>query len=596
MERQERIHRAPVRRENTSFGHFLNLAGSRAIAVLNQFPAHLLSALLRGALALLAVSVLYACGGSGSSGGNAGDGGNPPPPPPPPPTGIAISAALQQGSYWEFAANTQTQSFAQGSGASTSSDYGTFRITLGAPTTIGSATLYPLSVTGKSKVGNFEFAPRWTHIGISAGSVLGSTNGSTVQTVYNGGNSSGAAAGFFVHFAANETVAATKATFTGQYNTLAAVRAGHSTSSGGCEVILGLTLCSDTSTSFSEREYYKDGIGPVGYVVDISYSSSGGGFYTSTTINRTVEIVGTSLAASDGAAIKPPPWTEVAPLAAARKNFSASAYNGEIYVFGGYNASNTNLTSVEIYNPASNAWRPGVAAPIGLANYKAKTVGSKTYLIGSGSAVRIFDHSTNTWSSGPVAPFSDPSFDIDVWADSAVGHTYVLVIASNLSAGRHDVFAYEVSLSPNQWYYGTSYPSTDHRWHAIAAIGDAVYLAGGYRQYMSSKVSGATYLYSPVTDIWTTSALGLLKLPRYDARAVNLNGTLVLLGGQTASLDALREVEAYDVTSKTWSMLPKMLRARNNFAAVVLGGKIYAIGGTSGSSTPLANVEAYTPY
>lgn len=508
-------------------------------------------------------------------------------------SGIPLTAALQQGTYWDFAANTETQSFAQGNGTSSTTAFGLFRLTLGAATTIGGRTVYPITVTGKSTVGTTDFKPRWTHIGISGGSVFGSADGSTIQTIYDGTSTNATAAGFFVTFAANETVKASASTFTGQYNTLSAVLAGHSTASGGCQQIVGLTICSDTSTSFSEKEYYKDGLGPIAYTLNISYSSSGGGFFTSTKITRTVEIVGTSLTAADAAVIKPPPWNEVAALTTGRKNATASVYNGEIYVFGGNSGTNTNLSSVEIYNPASNAWRAGVSAPISLGGaYKAKTVGSKTYLIGSNVAVRIFDHLTSTWSTGAVSPFNDPSFDVDVWTDSVSGKTFVIAVPSKLWTGL-DVLGYEVA--GNQWYYGISgFTFTDHRWQAIAVIGNVFYVAGGYRQSQTTKVFNGTYSYNLATDAWSSASVGTLKVPRYSAAAVNLNGSMVLLGGTDGTVN-LRDVESFNPASGTWTLMPKMLSARNYLAAAVLGSKLYAIGGDPGDGSALSTVEVYSP-
>jgi hypothetical protein len=557
---------------------------------------------------LLALLLLSACGGGDSGGGSppppasSGGGGDvrppPPPPPPPSPSGIPINAALQQGTYCEFAVNTETTTFAQPSTLTTTTDFGMFRVTLGASTVIGGATVHPLIVTGTSTVGGKNFAPRWTHVGTQNGSVVGSTDGATLQTVYNGATTSGSATGFFFAFGASETVTATSTTFTGEYNTLSAVRSGHSTSNGGCETILGITICSDSSTTFSENEFYKDGVGPIGYARDISYSSSGGGFFTSTTIHNKLEIVGTSLVPADLAAINPSPWVEVASMATARQMHTASVFGGEIYVFGGVDASHAGLSSVEIYNPGSNSWRAGVSAPVGLNSYKAKTVGTKTFLIAANSdpknslTVRVFDHNTNTWTTGATTPFTD-SFDVDVWVDAVNNRTFVLAISSDNS--QLNVWGYEVSQVPNQWFVGRSLATTDHRRFAISVIGDQFYLAGGYRAFLTDKIFNGTYRYGLPTDVWTTVGLDTVNVPRQQGRAVNLNGAMVVLGGTTAGSDVLRDVESYSVAANVWTNLPKMLRGRYDHAAVVLNGKIYAIGGTMGGGTPIAKMEVYAP-
>lgn len=70
---------------------------------------------------------------------------------------------------------------------------------------------------------------------------------------------------------------------------------------------------------------------------------------------------------------------------------------------------------------------------------------------------------------------------------------------------------------------------------------------------------------------------------------------MLVLGGQTVPVGALRDAESYDPATNSWSVLPNMLRARNYFPAVVLGGKVYAIGGSDASSAQMNFVEAYTP-
>jgi hypothetical protein len=575
--------------------HFNQKNKKRRAARAVQGEGEMLRSICMGLAFATAGLLLSSCGGGGGGGGGGGASTPGAAPAPAPAAGIALTANLQQGSFSEFAVNTETTSFAQGSSPSSTTDFGIFRLTLGAPTTISGETLYPVVATGKTTVGGTSYRPRWTHLGIRNGSVMGSADGVTVQTIYDASSATAASRGFFITFGASENVTPSSATFTGEYNTLPAVRASHASSSGGCETILGLTLCSDSSTSFSEQEYYKDGVGPIGYTRNISFSSNGGGFFSSTQIKHTIEIVGTSLTPSDGATIKPAPWEELAPMAIARKNVSASVFNGEIYVFGGLDSANNSLSSVEIYDPLANSWRSGVAAPVGLGSYKAATVGTKSYLVNSSSAVRVFDHGTNAWSTGPVAPFTDPSFDLDVWTDPNTGHTHVMVISSRLNTA-FDVFFYDTTATPNVWLQGASVATIDHRWHTMRVLGNAVYLTGGFRQGPGTAFNG-TYRYNILAANWTTSGLGTLQVARYNHRAVTLDGVMHILGGNKVDFTVLRDVEAYDTASAGWSARPRMLRPRLDHAAVVLGGRIYVIGGRTGTSTgtAVAHLDAYTP-
>ena len=48
-------------------------------------------------------------------------------------------------------------------------------------------------------------------------------------------------------------------------------------------------------------------------------------------------------------------WTTLASLSKARAYHASAAFNGKLYVFGGY-LGGTRLDLVEVYSPASNTW------------------------------------------------------------------------------------------------------------------------------------------------------------------------------------------------------------------------------------------------
>lgn len=535
-------------------------------------------------LVLSMAVLLKACGGGGGGGGaptgDGGGGGGT--------TGPGMTASLQQGSSWEFFWTIEQTTFAQPSTTTYDTNSGRFSVTLGSPVTIQGTQAYPLVFTGSTGTADKDFKPRWTHLAYANGVLLGSTNGSTLQTILDASKTSMTGGGFFVQFGATESVGINSGTFTGNYNTLSGIVVSHSTSEGGCETILGTTICSDSQTTFSETEYYKDGVGPLGMKRSMSYTSSGGGFYTSTQITHVVELIGTSLIPADGSTIKQPPWNEVAPLITPRKNHMAAVYNGKIYVFGGVTSSGTFTTSVEIYDPVANTWSAGTSMPVTMIDAVAKTVGSKIYLIPtSGTPIRIYDPNLNSWSTGASMAFNDPSADGDVWSDSS--GTYIVIVTP--STNMLKVYAYRPS--DNSLWYGIDLtPYTDHRWGAVTIVGNNLYVIGGYRQYLTSVVYGNTLRYDLSTGTWY-QGVGALNAARYSAKAVTFNGEAVVLGGEDV-VKELRDVEAYSETTKTWRKLPSMLKARSHFAAVVMNGNIYVIGGTSGGNT-FGNVEVYTP-
>jgi len=277
-------------------------------------------------LALMLATTLFlsSCGRGGSDdppgpgpGPDPGPGGTP---------GVALQINFARDDFWAFYWFNDTASFAQGSGTTSTTDFGIFRVTLGDAVNIGGLTAYPITMTGDAG----PYLPRWTHVAIDAdGSLLGSTDGITFSIVFDATTGQWNGGGFLYDFGTN-SVDIGNATFNGEYNSFSAIEVGFADSDGGCEVILGITLCNETTTTFSFNEFFKEGIGPVGFRRDTFFSSSGGGFFTSTTIKNTVELIETNKTALDATVFNRPDWEEVAPLAIGRDNHGAAVLNGKI--------------------------------------------------------------------------------------------------------------------------------------------------------------------------------------------------------------------------------------------------------------------------
>ncbi|MGF1509763.1 MAG: hypothetical protein ACFB9M_09725 [Myxococcota bacterium] len=232
-------------------------------------------------------------------GGVAGmsDGGSSGPDP------IFVGVTLEEGSRWTFSfATVRTQS-AQGSGSSSESS-GVFEIGLGPPTTIDGQTAYALNfevLAGPAS--EVENLLRWTHVAADAeGRLLGSTDGIGLEAIY-GGLTGG---GFFANFGDGEVVAA-PTVFEGTFSTIQGFVVSQGTGSGGCEVLLGLRFCEDSSNSFNQSEYFARGLGPVAFSRRTSSFDSGGGFTTSFSNEINIELVDASFTAEDTGFV-PSPW------------------------------------------------------------------------------------------------------------------------------------------------------------------------------------------------------------------------------------------------------------------------------------------------
>ena len=550
------------------------------------------------------ILALTACGGGGSgdddNGDDSSDGGGGGTP------GIALPTDLQQGDFWEFYWFDSTSTFAQGSGTDTDTDYGIFTVTLGAPTTVNGLAAYPISIAGDAG----PYLPRWTHVAIDAdGSILGSTDGLNFETIYDAASGEWNGGGFFHDFGSNP-VAASSGSFSGEYNSASAVRVGYNDAEGGCETILGITICDDTSTTFSFYEYYKPGVGPIGFRQDTTYTSGGGGFFTAHTIRKTVELIDTSETATDATVFNRPDWEEVAPMSTARRSPRAAVLDGEIWVMGG-NDGTTFYTSVEIYNPATNQWRAGPSTPT-TGGSVARTVDGKIYLESSANAdqVHVYDPNVGSWATitEGSASTSGSFGGGDAYFDFTFGFGDVILGVETSSCLDAAATVVGYSVTTNQWLTGSDRNIYEMLRPSVTIVGDTLYIIGGFGGFSSSDRRAQDWViqYDLTTDVWDTTSAADMPTARDDLATVELNGQIVALGGRAVSCSGTclnetcnfgityRRVESYDPVGNSWTELGSMLNPRQNHAVVELNGQLYAIGGYDGEDE-LASVERYTP-
>lgn len=142
------------------------------------------------------------------------------------------------------------------------------------------------------------------------------------------------------------------------------------------------------------------------------------------------------------------------------------------------------------------------------------------------------------------------------------------------------------------------------RMPAAAVLGDRVYAIGGERTDLSSRgpASGAANAYDPVSRAWT--ALPPMPTRRLALQLVASGGRLYAIGGATTPVDLPLDtvsnvVEEFDPATQSWRARAPMPTPRAQAAAVELNGRIVVIGGDPlrgySSSDPIGTVESYDP-
>jgi N-acetylneuraminic acid mutarotase len=242
-------------------------------------------------------------------------------------------------------------------------------------------------------------------------------------------------------------------------------------------------------------------------------------------------------------------WIARAPMLTARSEMPAVAWNGLIYVPGGFGPVRGGLangkgptTTFDVYDPVANQWH--TLAPMPEARHHAMVAAyqNKIYVFGG---------------------FLDP------WLTQS------------------NVWVYDPAT--DQWQVLHDMPSPRTAGAAVT-LGNTIYLVGG-----TTSQAGAilpTWKYEPETDTWQEVAP--LQEPREHNAALVLDGKIYALGGRW--LQDLNSVEIYDPASNEWSFGPAMKVARAGFGATVLGGKIYVAGGEWITVTKVLNsLEVFDP-
>jgi len=225
-------------------------------------------------------------GNTGNDGNNTGGdtGGGPAPP-----AFTGFDFDLAEGYFWEYGWDYQSSYVASGS-SSSSSYSGTFRVTLASPITVDGVLFYKIQISGTTDAGDRKnMRPIDTYVAVSDHKILIlDSDSTTIITLFDAQTGQWPGSGFFTDFPGDTLFSASDSTISNDYINELAYMVKESSSSNQCEYFSGIgTICGgDYDENMDEREYYIEGIGPVGYYAYFSISdpsSSDGGWWASNT-------------------------------------------------------------------------------------------------------------------------------------------------------------------------------------------------------------------------------------------------------------------------------------------------------------------------
>lgn len=254
-------------------------------------------------------------------------------------------------------------------------------------------------------------------------------------------------------------------------------------------------------------------------------------------------------------------WEERAPLLEANSEMAVAQLDETLYVLGGYPSSRQTVSTVQIYDAATDSWRFGAPLPVGSNHAAAAAVDGTVYIIGgqptsSGGGpflqdVYAYDPASDTWSQRA---------DMPTWrgGQAAAVVDGKIYVAGGRPPHGHDFAVYDPAA--DAWTVLPEMPTARNHFALLAHDGLLYAIGGRFGAGFASEVTDIVEIYNPQTESWSTGTP--MPTPRSGHNAIVANGCLHVLGGEghgPGNVNGLYpQHEVYDPTTDTWTSLAPM--------------------------------------
>ena len=286
-------------------------------------------------------------------------------------------------------------------------------------------------------------------------------------------------------------------------------------------------------------------------------------------------------------------WTATTSFPTAREHHASAAYNGYLYVIGGYNGTYLNDVRYAPINANGTigTWTATTSFPTGRSYHISVVYNGYLYIIGGSQGTGYLNDvqfapinangTVGTWTA--TSSFTTGRFG----HTSVVYNGYLYVIGGTDATSRFN----DVQFAPinangtvGTWAATTSF-TTGRSYHTSVVYNGYLYVICGYDatytylsdvQYAAINANGTVSSWTATTGFPTTRAL--------HASVVN-NGNLYVIGGYNGAY--LNDVHYAAINANgtigTWVATTSFPTARADHASVVYNGYLYITGGYSSS-------------
>lgn len=287
-----------------------------------------------------------------------------------------------------------------------------------------------------------------------------------------------------------------------------------------------------------------------------------------------------------------------------RHENSLAAVDDKVYLLGG-----RGIKPVEEYNPETKTWKSLAPTPIEMHHFQAVTYKDEIYVMGALTGkyphetpiekIYIFNPKKNIWREGPSIPV-----DRRRGAAGCFVYKNKIYLVCGITDGHwdgHVKWFDEYNPKKETWKVLDDAPR--ERDHVGADVIDNTLIVAAGR-LSQAKTNNTFDLTIPQVDIYDFKkekweSLGYTSniiTERAGASTLTYNNQLVVIGGESASISsAHRQIEAFDLNTKTWTKLGDLNQSRHGTGAVLIKGKIYTAAGSlnRGGGPELNTVEVF---
>ena len=286
------------------------------------------------------------------------------------------------------------------------------------------------------------------------------------------------------------------------------------------------------------------------------------------------------------------PWTATTSFTTARYCHTSIAYNGYLYVIGGYGGGFLNDVQYAPINADGTigSWNTTTSFTTGRDDHASVAYNGYLYVIGGWSGTYLNDvQYAPINANGTIGSWTaTTSFTTARWGHTSVAYSGYLYVIGGWSGSS---YLSDVQFAPvnangtiGSWTTTTSF-TTARRKHTSVAYNGYLYVLGGW--------NGSAYLsdvqYAPINGngtIGSWTATGSFTTARGYHTSVSYNRYLYVLGGYDGST-YFNNVQYAPINANgnidSWNATTSFTTTRYGHTSVVYNGYLYMIGGWSGS-------------